>query len=49
MSKWEYKLMEGWLTEVELNALGEENWELAAVIITPTDKSYDYIFKRPKT
>ena len=49
MLKWEYKLMEGWLTETELNALGEENWELTAVFITPTDKNYDCIFKRPKS
>jgi len=48
MKNWDYKLMAGWLTETELNALGAEGWELVAVIITPTDKNYDYIFKRPK-
>ena len=49
MVKWEYKLMAGWLTEIELNRLGEDGWELVAVILTPVDKNFDYIFKRPKS
>lgn len=49
MVKWEYKLMAGWLTEIEMNRLGEDGWELVAVIVTPVDKNFDYIFKRPKS
>ena len=41
--------MNGWLTEAELNTLGGEGWELTAVIITPADKNFDYIFKRRKS
>ncbi|HEX8638697.1 MAG TPA: DUF4177 domain-containing protein [Pyrinomonadaceae bacterium] len=48
MQKWEYKLVNIWLTEKELNALGEDGWEFVEVAVTPTDKTYIFIFKRPK-
>ncbi len=41
--------MAGWLTEMELNALGAEDWELVSVIITPTSKDFYYVFKRQKS
>ncbi len=31
MQKWEYKVLKGWPTEVELNRLGSEGWELVSV------------------
>ena len=48
MQKWEYKLITMWLSEQELNALGGEGWEMVEVIITHTDKTFAYVFKRPK-
>ena len=49
---WEYKLVargasQGWrLPEQELNALGDEGWELAAIASVP-DAAHFY-FKRPR-
>jgi hypothetical protein len=48
MPKWEYKLINEWLTEKELNDLGEEGWEIVELTITPTDKMHVFVFKRPK-
>jgi hypothetical protein len=47
MQKWEYKLLNVWLSERELNALGAEGWEFVVVTVTPTDRTYVFIFKRP--
>jgi hypothetical protein len=30
--KWQYKVHRGWLAEHDLNALGEEGWELIYVL-----------------
>jgi hypothetical protein len=31
MQKWEYKIVMQWPTEAELNQLGDDGWELAAM------------------
>jgi len=36
MQKWEYKVLNGGLSEDELNKLGAEGWELIAVTGTGT-------------
>jgi hypothetical protein len=32
MERWEYKVISGYSAEDELNELGEEGWELVAVV-----------------
>jgi hypothetical protein len=32
MQKWEYKVISGYSSESELNKLGEQGWELVAVV-----------------
>jgi hypothetical protein len=48
MQKWEYKLINEWLTEKELNDLGGKGWEFVELTLTPMDRTYIFIFKRPK-
>ena len=46
MQKWEYKVVGHTLSEVELNRLGEEGWEL--VIVAGAGSVHcTMIFKRP--
>ncbi len=33
MQKWEYKIILGYSDESELNGLGEQGWELVAIVV----------------
>ena len=51
-TKWEYKIDANMvLMTADLNAYGEQGWELVQVIPSgaPNDHQMDYWFKRPKT
>jgi hypothetical protein len=48
MQKWEY-LVKTNLSEVELNALGAQGWELIALSHTDSGMPHRYFFKRPKS
>ena len=48
MRKWEYKLITKWLTEPELNAVGDEGWEMVEMIVAHINVTFVYVFKRPK-
>ncbi|HEY0322069.1 MAG TPA: hypothetical protein VGC66_14005 [Pyrinomonadaceae bacterium] len=39
MQKWEYKVIHGTPSEHELNLLGEEGWELVAVVDGGSEKA----------
>ncbi|HEY0319404.1 MAG TPA: DUF4177 domain-containing protein [Pyrinomonadaceae bacterium] len=39
MQKWEYKVVRGYPDENELNGLGEEGWELVAVVDGGAEKA----------
>jgi hypothetical protein len=41
MQKWEYKMLRGWPTEVELNRLGAEGWELVSVAVSAESAGVD--------
>ena len=51
MQRWEYKLVHGRrLEEKAVNALGDDGWELVAVVQNMTFDSqiiYSFVFKRP--
>lgn len=47
MKRWEYKVEEGYLSELTWSSLGEEGWELVGVAATMS--SSKYIFKREIT
>jgi len=49
MTRWEYRIIQRELTEVELNRLGEEGWELVAKERFVQRKiHHKWYFKRPK-
>ena len=49
MQKWEYLTFYGSLSEVRLNELGEEGWELIAIIVSNENAdARNFYFKRPK-
>lgn len=55
MKKWEYKTVNTWpernLADSELNAFGDEGWELISIgrsNYTYSGSSYEYYFKREK-
>jgi len=47
MQKWEYRIL-GKLTEVELNKMGIEGWELVSIAFIERGNVYSHYFKRPK-
>lgn len=50
--KWEYRTLRGYATNVEtqsqLDALGDEGWELVSVVNTSGTEFCIYFLKRPK-
>ena len=48
MQKWEYKLVDGWLTQDQLQALGDEGWDLITTIVGMSNRNVAFIFKRHK-
>jgi hypothetical protein len=46
MQKWEYRIL-GKLTEVELNTMGIEGWELISIAFIERGNVYTHYFKRP--
>lgn len=51
--RFEYKIVKDWLSEEELNELGEQGWELRTRTVTrygvdPDDTNIVYIFIREK-
>jgi hypothetical protein len=49
MQKWEYRSVEGWMTQDILNQWGEQGWELIIVDdLVISGSGNRYIFKRPK-
>jgi hypothetical protein len=46
MQKWEYRIL-GKLTEVELNTMGTEGWELISIAFIERGNVYTHYFKRP--
>jgi hypothetical protein len=46
MEKWEYRIL-GKLTEVELNTMGIEGWELISIAFIERGSVYTHYFKRP--
>jgi hypothetical protein len=44
MQKWEYKRIGGWGTELELNKLGAEGWELVAAAADCNETGAQEIF-----
>lgn len=47
MEKWEYKMIEGWLTNDQLGALGMEGWELVSTAVGIGNCNMAFYFKRP--
>ena len=47
MQKWEYKLVEGWQTNDQLSALGNEGWELVSTEVGVGNHNMAFYFKRP--
>ena len=47
MQKWEYKLVDGWLTQDELQFLGDDGWELVATVVGMSNRNVALYFKRP--
>jgi len=45
MQKWEYKQVEKYLSDLEINKLGYEGWELVG--FAWYNGVYRYVFKRP--
>jgi hypothetical protein len=48
MQKWEYRIL-GKLTEVELNTMGIEGWELISIAFIERGNVYTHYFKRALT
>jgi hypothetical protein len=48
MKKWEYRIL-GKLTEVELNTMGIEGWELISIAFIERGNVYTHYFKRALT
>ena len=49
MQIWEYKLVQGWLTEDQLAALGSEGWELVTTVVGMGNRNMAFYFKRPRS
>jgi hypothetical protein len=47
MQKWEYKMIEGWLTNDQLEALGMQGWELVSTAVGIGNANIAFYFKRP--
>jgi hypothetical protein len=47
MQKWEYKMIEGWLTNDQLEALGKQGWELVSTAVGVGNSNMAFYFKRP--
>ena len=47
MQKWEYKMIEGWLTNDQLEALGMQGWELVSTAVGIGNCNMAFYFKRP--
>jgi hypothetical protein len=47
MQKWEYKMTEGWLTSDQLDALGNQGWELVSTAVGVGNSNMAFYFKRP--
>jgi hypothetical protein len=47
MQKWEYKLVNGWLTEDQLVDLGMQGWELVTTAVGMGNRNMAFYFKRP--
>ena len=50
MQKWEYKVIDGWPSQRELNRLGAEGWELVSVAAVGDEFEADKVkayLKRP--
>ena len=47
MQKWEYKLVNGWLTEDQLADLGLAGWELVTTVVGMGNRNMAFYFKRP--
>lgn len=49
MQKWEYKLVNGWLTQDQLEDLGNEGWELVTTVVGMGNRNMAFYFKRPRS
>ena len=50
MQEWEYKVIDWWPTESELNKLGADGWELVTVAVSSNEFGTDTVkayLKRP--
>lgn len=44
---WEYRVVNQFMLQSELNTLGSEGWELVSVVVLPPDQRPVSTFKRP--
>jgi hypothetical protein len=47
MQKWEYKIINEAFTQAKLNKIGQQGWQLCAVVYEPGEPTPYFYFKRP--